>query len=151
MTSSATIKQDLPPEGGYRKLDFKRVPAKQIWRWWSIIPAYIASTSIAYYLWRTTRAEIWARDLENQTATLAIMPIVIAEKDRALLKNLRRIRDEETELMKNVEGWETGTLFGEKIYKTQSDDEFRLPCLNEYYVQSKPEELSKMSMFYHYF
>ncbi|KAL1453812.1 hypothetical protein WDU94_010124 [Cyamophila willieti] len=150
MAPSTTYKQDLPPEGGYRKLDFSRVPAKQLWRWWTIIPAYVASTSIAYYLWRITRTEIRTRELENNTATLAIMPLVIAEKDRALLKNLRKMRDEETELMKNVEGWETGTLFGEKIYKTQSEDEFRLPSMNEYYAQCKPEEYFKLDNFYHY-
>lgn len=49
---------------------------------WSIIPAYVGATALGYYLWVLTEKEISAQRLENSSATIAIMPLVIAEKDR---------------------------------------------------------------------
>ncbi len=50
---------------------------------------------------------------------MALEPMLCAEKDRATLKDARRIRDEEEELMKDVPGWQTGTYYGTPIFKTQ--------------------------------
>ena len=84
--------------------------------------------------WRTKRERI-----ETRSAYLALMPMYAAERDRAYLMEcrwdglklvpvkklfsdtfdlFRRARDAERELMKDVEGWEVGTLFGRKPYKT---------------------------------
>lgn len=132
-------------------MDFSRIPARRIWHWWSIIPAYVGATALGYYLWVLTEKEISAQRLENSSATIAIMPLVIAEKDRSLLKNLRKMREEETELMKNVEGWETGTLYGEKIYNTLPENEFKLPYVQEYYAHAPKKSLWEMANFWHNF
>lgn len=49
---------------------------------WAIIPAYCAATAIGIHLYKKNRAQVAAEDLENNTATIAIMPLIIAEKDR---------------------------------------------------------------------
>jgi NADH dehydrogenase (ubiquinone) 1 alpha subcomplex subunit 13 len=41
-----------------------------------------------------------------------------AERDRELCKAARMTRDAEEEAMKNIEGWEVGTWFGHKVFKT---------------------------------
>ena len=44
---------------------------------------------------------------------------------REYLKQLRRNRDCERDLMADVEGWEVGTYFGQPLYKTLGDDEIQ--------------------------
>ncbi len=55
---------------------------------------------------------------EERSAQLALEPLLAAERDRELCKAARMARDEEEEAMKNVEGWEVGTWFGHKVFKT---------------------------------
>lgn len=45
--------------------------------------------------------------------------------------------------MANVEGWETGTYYGEPIYKTLPPDTFLQPNIKEYYVHAKGSEVEK--------
>ena len=52
-----------------------------------------------------------------KSASLAIEPLMLAERDREYLKQLRRNRDAEEKLMADVEGWEVGTFYGHKVYK----------------------------------
>jgi hypothetical protein len=54
----------------------------------------------------------------------------LAETDRIYLKHLRALRDEERELMKDVPGWQVGTLFGEPIYHKQKR-QFVMPTVAE--------------------
>ena len=54
------------------------------------------------------------------SASLAITPLMLAERDREFLKQLRKNRDAEEKLMKDVEGWEVGTFYGHKVYKVKS-------------------------------
>lgn len=74
---------------------------------------------------------------------MAIYPILQAERDRELLKQLRRNRDEEAKLMANVEGWQVGTWYGEKIYNTIPDNTFVLPKFYEYYVHTNYKDYKK--------
>jgi len=62
------------------------------------------------------------------------MKFVIVFFFRRVLKQMRRNRDEETELMKNVKNWETGTYYGEPIFFLDEDDQYREPIYNEYFV-----------------
>lgn len=41
-----------------------------------------------------------------RSAKMAIYPMLLAERDREYLKQLRRNRDAEAELMRDVPGWE---------------------------------------------
>ena len=52
-----------------------------------------------------------------KSASLAITPLMLAERDREFLKQLRKNRDAEEKLMADVEGWEVGTFYGHKVYK----------------------------------
>jgi len=52
------------------------------------------------------------------------------------LKECRRIREEEEQVMKDVKGWEVGTYFGEPIYKTRPKDEWHDVQVNEMYAHS---------------
>ena len=53
---------------------------------------------------------------------LAMEPVLMAERDREYLKQLRRNRDWEAKLMDDVDGWEVGTWLGQKVYKASPDD-----------------------------
>jgi NADH dehydrogenase (ubiquinone) 1 alpha subcomplex subunit 13 len=74
------------------------------------------------------------QEIEMKSASLALTPLMLAERDREFLKQLRkcveyviwtltinpklfRNRDAEEKLMANVEGWEVGTFYGHKVYK----------------------------------
>ncbi|KAG8257092.1 GRIM-19 protein [Homalodisca vitripennis] len=83
------------------------------------------------------------RRIEQRSSVHAIVPLLLAERDRAFLKQLRVNRDREAELMKNVEGWETGTLYGEPIYKTVSEDTLIEPRLREWYIHNSYGDAKK--------
>ncbi|XP_072400325.1 NADH dehydrogenase [ubiquinone] 1 alpha subcomplex subunit 13 [Diabrotica undecimpunctata] len=134
--SKVEFKQDMPPQGGYNPINFKRVPAKTLFGGWALIGGYIGMTAGAAYLYYLNVKAVKTRELELKGASLALYPILMAERDREYLKQLRRNRDEERELMKNVEGWKTGTWYGEPIYKTKDKDTLIHPVFHEYYIHS---------------
>lgn len=45
--------------------------------------------------------------------------------------------------MKNVEGWEVGTLYGEPIYKTKDPDYLIEPRIREYYIHNNWSDAAK--------
>jgi NADH dehydrogenase (ubiquinone) 1 alpha subcomplex subunit 13 len=45
-------------------------------------------------------------NIESRSAKFVTMYMLMAERDRAYLKQLRKNRDEEERLMKDVPGWE---------------------------------------------
>ncbi|KAG5674926.1 hypothetical protein PVAND_004871 [Polypedilum vanderplanki] len=116
--------QDLPPPGGYQKIPFMRVPAKTLFNGFQIIGAYIGITTFAVYIYHLTNKQIQREEVEMRSARLALMPMLIAERDREFLKQVRKNRDEEARLMKNIPGWVVGTYYGEPIYKTKPVDHF---------------------------
>ena len=77
-----------------------------------------------------------------KSASLAITPLMLAERDREYLKQLRKNRDAEEKLMSDVEGWEVGTFYGHKVYKTLGD---QLPMmrLDEFYIHTNRNEIRK--------
>lgn len=69
-------------------------------------------------------------------------PIIEAEQDRLLLWQLRRNRDDENELMKDVKGWQTGTWFGEPVYKTNKNfDKWVTPSIYDVYTHTNSKEI----------
>ncbi|KAJ8926659.1 hypothetical protein NQ314_020962 [Rhamnusium bicolor] len=121
-TAEAQCRQDLPPPGGYKR--------------WALFGGYLAMTAGAGYLYYLNCKAVKITDLEIRSASLAIYPMLLAERDREYLKQLRRNRDEENELMRNVEGWKTGTWYGEPIYHTQDKNLLINPRFQEYYVHA---------------
>ena len=61
------------------------------------------------------------------------------------LKELRKNRDEETEVMKDVEGWEVGKWKGEPVYWNVAD---RFPIVQpeHYYLHAKHKDLIRRVM-----
>lgn len=101
-----------------------------------MIAGYAGITSVGLFIYYLTCKEIKRNEIEMRSARHALFPILFAERDREYLKQLRRNRDEETELMKNVEGWKVGTWFGEPIYKTLPKDTLVDPIFKEYYAHA---------------
>lgn len=60
---------------------------------------------------------------------------------------MHRIRDIENDLMKNVEGWETGTLFGEPVYHTVKEDQWVEPDVDEFWTHSSPKHIGERDRF----
>lgn len=87
-----------------------------------MILGYIASFGASSYLYWLNYKKVKTEELEVRSANMALLPLLMAERDRAYLRYLRSNRDEEAELMKNVDGWVVGTYYGEPLYKTQGDD-----------------------------
>ncbi|XP_063539904.1 NADH dehydrogenase [ubiquinone] 1 alpha subcomplex subunit 13 [Cydia strobilella] len=131
-------KQDLPPPGGYKPIPFKRIPAKQFFSGYAMFAGFIGMTTGALYLHYLNYKWVKKHEIEMRSAKMAIYPMLLAERDREYLKQLRRNRDAEAELMKDVPGWEVGTYYGEKVYKLLPPDTLVEPIFHEYYAHTDP-------------
>lgn len=142
-------KQEMPPSGGYKSIQFKRIPAKSYFNGWALIGGYLGMTAGAAYVFYLTEKVIQRDEIEQRSAQFALYPMLLAERDRAYLKQLRKNRDEEAKLMANVEGWKVGTYYGEKLYTSTSvpDDTLLHPRLQEYFVHTRPEIMRKRLFF----
>ncbi|XP_069699514.1 NADH dehydrogenase [ubiquinone] 1 alpha subcomplex subunit 13 [Periplaneta americana] len=142
MASSAKL-QDMPPEGGYKPINYARIPAKKFFSGSTIILGYLGMTAIAGYIYFLTWKKVKRDEIEMRSAKLALKPLLTAERDREFLKQLRRNRDEEAKLMANVPGWEVGTWYGEPVYKTLPPDTLVAPIIEEFYAQGPESELKR--------
>ncbi|XP_023021556.1 NADH dehydrogenase (ubiquinone) B16.6 subunit [Leptinotarsa decemlineata] len=141
--AGAKFRQEMPPPGGYEKFVYERVPARTIFGGKAIIGGYLVMTAGAAYLYALNYKAVKNRELEMRCASLAIYPMLLAERDREYLKQLRRNRDEETKLMANVEGWKTGTWYGEPIFHTNKPDTLVNPRFQDYYVHASFKDFKK--------
>lgn len=128
--------QDMPPAGGYKAFNYKRVQMKPILSAKMLFAGYVAVSAGAYYIFRLTDKKIGREEIEMRSCQNVMMPIVIAERDREYLKQIRRNRDEEAKLMANVPGWKVGTWFGEPVYKTLQPGEWVDPGYYEFYCHA---------------
>lgn len=135
--------QELAPTGGYSSINFKRVPLKAVLSPKALFGAYIAVTLGANYMFFLTDKQILREEIEMRSCRNVMLPIVLAERDRLYLKQLRRNRDEEAKLMANVPGWEVGTWYGEPIYKTLPKDAWVDVHYDEFYVHADPKHAKK--------
>lgn len=88
---------------------------------WQMLGAYAAVTTVGMYIYYLNAKMIKREEIEMRSAQNVIFPVLIAERDREYLKQLRRNRDEEAKLMANVPGWEVGFFneyYGIKIFVT---------------------------------
>ncbi|NP_001040176.1 NADH dehydrogenase (ubiquinone) 1 alpha subcomplex, 13 [Bombyx mori] len=136
-------KQDLPPPGGYKPIPFKRIPAKSYFSGYTMFAGFIGMTIGSIYLYNITYKRILKDEIEMRSAKMAIYPALLAERDREYLKQLRRNRDAEAELMRDVPGWEVGTYYGERVYKLIPPDQWVEPIFQEYYAHSDIKEWNK--------
>lgn len=80
------------------------------------------------YLYILNYKQVDRENIEMRSGKLALYPLLHSERDREFLKQMRRNRDEEAKLMKNVPGWEVGTFYGEPIFKTLPKDQLIEPA-----------------------
>ncbi|XP_034256894.1 NADH dehydrogenase [ubiquinone] 1 alpha subcomplex subunit 13 [Thrips palmi] len=137
--SSVARLQDLPPPGGFGKIHYEKVPHKSFFngKWIAITFGISYALGIAGYL--ASVNIIKRQRIETQSARNAIQPFLLAERDRQLLLQMRKNRDAEAELMKDVEGWEVGTLFGTPVYNTVGENEWIGYRPNSYYAHADPD------------
>ncbi|XP_059486362.1 NADH dehydrogenase [ubiquinone] 1 alpha subcomplex subunit 13 [Neocloeon triangulifer] len=145
--ASAAKKQDMPPPGGYRSIPFLRNPAKSYFNGVTLIAGFVGLTTVGCALWISSSKRLKKHRIEMRSGSLAITPLLLAEKDREMLRQLRRNRDEETILMANVPGWEVGTYYGEKVYTTIPEDTWRDPFAREYYAHASERDFRKRAHF----
>lgn len=134
--------QDMPPVGGYSPVIYHRVPPRVINVWWKVGVGFgvmIASWAGFIQQKRKTNYE----RIEMNCGRIALMPMLRAESDRAMLKQIKKNRDLEAEVMKNVKGWEVGMLKKEPIYHTVDLDEFFKPSSIEYYMHAGLKQFEK--------
>merc|ERR1712241_1295514 len=110
---------DKSLQGGYAPVNFKRVPARKIisgkWLFAGMVGWHLAG--FAYYC-KVWRPQLKQQKTEANGFRLALQPLLLAERDRAFIKEIKAHRDAEEELMADTEGWEVGTWFGQKVHKT---------------------------------
>merc|ERR1712154_353775 len=116
----------------------KRKPKGQL-RGVSKFLGFAAFTTCGWFYYWHSKAKQDAHTLEITDARIAVEPFLHAERDRVYLKHLRTNRDEENELMKNVKGWETGTLWGVPVYYNLRD-RFIRPVTSELVVHMSPRD-----------
>lgn len=136
MPAASRYVQDMPPEGGYAPFNFKRVPLKPILSTKLLVGGYVAISTAAFYVYSLTRKQIIREEVEMRSCRNVLYPVLIAERDRLYLKNLRRNRDNEAKLMADVPGWVVGTWYGEPIYTTRPKTEWINPIMEEFYVHA---------------
>merc|ERR1712037_724767 len=95
MASSASYKQDLPPKGGYAPINFRRIPARQVLNAPIIFTGLIGSMAVGHWLYKRGMRTWKTWQTEYRSATLALTPMMLAERDRKYLKQCRRNRDAE--------------------------------------------------------
>ncbi|XP_059176647.1 NADH dehydrogenase [ubiquinone] 1 alpha subcomplex subunit 13-like [Physella acuta] len=138
-----TYKQDLPPEGGFSPFEWAARGPKRLFNGYTQIGLFVGFTAVSWGFFLRWQANKRAIDLEMRDARLAVEPILEAERDREFLKLLRRNRDEENELMKNVKGWKTGTLWGEPVYHNPGGH-FILPIYEELCAHMSTKDKNEM-------
>lgn len=115
-------RQDLPPPGGYRAFEWNKVPLRPTWRHYTYYMAWAFATGIGYAGYKLERRLEGILALEEQDAKLASEPLLVAERDRFLLRQCRINRAEEERVMKDVPGWQVGKYFDEPIFYTTPPD-----------------------------
>ncbi|KAK3916327.1 NADH dehydrogenase [ubiquinone] 1 alpha subcomplex subunit 13 [Frankliniella fusca] len=138
--STVTPPQDLPPPGGFGKVQYEKVPHKVVFNGNRLSVAIIASYvvgSVAYYFSCQRMKKIY---LEKRSGRIAVQPFLLAERDRQVLKQMRKNRDAEENLMKDVPGWEVGTLYGTPVYNTVGENEWIGYDYDSYYAHTSPAD-----------
>lgn len=154
-------KQDLPPKGGYMPFNYERIPARKMYTGEESAappvvsgtgPQFVRSLSLSapmlflgFAAYMTVSLTAHKRDCrmrqarltEERSGQFAIEPMLLAERDRAFLKQLKLNRDYEAELMKDVEGWKVGTYFGLPVYN-HVDNVFNYIPEIEFYAHCHP-------------
>lgn len=112
----------MPPPGGFASINVERTFAKPMLRQgiWFLLAAGLTINGFAVI--KEFKKRLRVLRIEQTESYIADMPFIYAEQERLFLRQLRILRDEEKELMKDVPGWKHGTLYGEPVFKTLPKD-----------------------------
>ncbi|XP_055948017.1 NADH dehydrogenase [ubiquinone] 1 alpha subcomplex subunit 13-like [Argiope bruennichi] len=135
--SAEGFRQEMPPKGGFAGVQWQRIPLKKPWSGLKLFTVWAVVTAASYKVYFENIRLRRRLRRENEELTVAIEPLLIAERDRMYLDQLRKNREDEKELMKNVPDWEVGTLYGDRVFKTVGDNIID-PCSVEYYAHAQP-------------
>uniref|UniRef100_A0AC35UE55 NADH dehydrogenase [ubiquinone] 1 alpha subcomplex subunit 13 n=1 Tax=Rhabditophanes sp. KR3021 TaxID=114890 RepID=A0AC35UE55_9BILA len=129
------FKQEMPPPGGYRNFNSARTYAKQLFRP-GVVTGVIASATL-YGIFQSymIRKHLVTEKFEDVDLQTAMEPFLTAERDRDWLRFLKKNRDMENEVMKDVAGWQTGTWYGEPVFFTLGNKWWD-PSMTECYAHS---------------
>ncbi|KAK6012873.1 GRIM-19 protein, partial [Ostertagia ostertagi] len=97
------------PPGGYRKFNYARTFPKLVWRPGVVVVAVFGATTVGVFQAINKKKAITEK-FEDVDINNAMEPFLTAERDRYWLKLLKKNRDLEEEIMKDVPGWKTGNL-----------------------------------------
>ncbi|XP_006611531.1 NADH dehydrogenase [ubiquinone] 1 alpha subcomplex subunit 13 [Apis dorsata] len=132
--------QDLPPKGGYAPFEIARTKLRTIFTGRLSMGIFFAVNIFGFPLYYQTWKENKQNIIEAKSQELATLPILYAERDRTLLKHMKRLRNIEDDVMKDFPYWEVGTLFGTKIYESLPEDTYVEPTSLELYTYTSPKD-----------
>nr|XP_033339363.1 NADH dehydrogenase [ubiquinone] 1 alpha subcomplex subunit 13 [Megalopta genalis] len=144
-TAAKSVLQDMPPKGGYAPYQIERIPLRTVIGGRLGIALYLTSTFGGLYLYGLSYKQIKMNALEMKSARHALQPLLEAERDRAILKHMRLIREKEAELMKNLPGWKVGQFFDEPVYMTFPEDTYIEPTWRELTIYSDLKTLNSLA------
>ncbi|KAK2583373.1 hypothetical protein KPH14_009364 [Odynerus spinipes] len=148
MSSAGSFAQDLPPKEGYRPFQIDRIPLRTWVTGRAALFGVLASTIVGHYIYFLNWKDEHRHILEMRSSRFALKPLLLAERDRAFLKQLKRNREEEKELMKYYPSWKVGTYYGEPIYRSLPEDQLVEPDAYEYYAHSHPDHYTKKHLYF---
>ncbi|KAK5969056.1 NADH dehydrogenase ubiquinone 1 alpha subcomplex subunit 13 [Trichostrongylus colubriformis] len=108
MSDNPGFRQDMPPPGGYRKFNYARTFPKLVWRPGIVVAAVFGTTVVGVFQSIAKKKAMVTEKFEDVDIINAMEPFLTAERDRYWLKLVKKTRDLEEEVMKDVPGWKTG-------------------------------------------
>ncbi|KAL5004131.1 hypothetical protein ScPMuIL_017587 [Solemya velum] len=132
MATSGGFKQDMPPSGGYGPIEWAKKIPKRL-NGYLMFGGFIGFTAGAWLVFAYGQRILAKRRTEMNDARIAVSPLQLAEQHRMMLRRFRENRDEEAELMKDVEDWEVGSVNGKPVYHNLRD-RFIMPSTEEYFA-----------------
>merc|ERR1712038_347417 len=81
-------KQDLPPKGGYAPFEYKRVPIRKFMSPARLFIGFGLTTTFGWYMLRHSHRTRNAIKVEERSTDLALQPMLEAERDRTLIREM---------------------------------------------------------------
>uniref|UniRef100_A0A915B1L2 NADH dehydrogenase [ubiquinone] 1 alpha subcomplex subunit 13 n=1 Tax=Parascaris univalens TaxID=6257 RepID=A0A915B1L2_PARUN len=142
-------RQEMPPTGGYRKFNWNRTFPKMVWRPGVVVGVVFGTSVYGVFQALANKKHLMSEKFEDIDIQSAMEPFLTAERDRYWLRLLKKNRDLENEVMKDVPGWKTGTWYGEPVYFTLGDKWWD-PSMDEVFAHSEHHTLMKEHLWRHH-
>ncbi|XP_012247006.1 NADH dehydrogenase [ubiquinone] 1 alpha subcomplex subunit 13 [Bombus impatiens] len=146
MSQPKTGPQDLPPKGGYAPFGVSRTKLRTILSGRAGVGIFVVVNVVSFPLYYKNWLSERIKMLETKSRELATVPMLLAERDRAILKHQKRMRELEADVMKDFPFWEVGTFFGAPIYESVPEDTYIEPNFGECYTYADPLDFPIMQI-----